>query len=79
MLLKNHDANEYADTCGIRCKVEVNESVNQARNELQNGNTSGALLHLDAAKMEIIYHNKFYAISTKANLLQDIIRAESGQ
>jgi hypothetical protein len=53
MILKNHEANEYADTCGIQCKVEVNESVNQARNELQNGNTSGALLHLGAAQMAL--------------------------
>ena len=52
-LLRNHSANESVDTCGIQCKVEVNESINQARNEIQNGNTSGALFHLDLAKQSL--------------------------
>jgi hypothetical protein len=53
VLLRNHIANESVDTCGIQCKVEVNESINQARNELQNGNTSGALFHLDLVKQSL--------------------------
>lgn len=53
MLLKNHEANEYVDTCGIQCKVEVNQSINQASNELQNGNISGALLHLELARQSL--------------------------
>lgn len=69
MLLKNHEADEHVDTCGIQCKVEVNESVNQARNELQNGNTSGALLHLDAAQMAINTTEE-----DRNNLSQQILR-----
>lgn len=53
MLLKKHEANEYVDTCGLQCKVEVNESINQARSDLQKGNTSGVLLHLDLATQSL--------------------------
>jgi hypothetical protein len=53
MLLKKHEANEYVDRCGLQCKVEVNESINQARSGLQKGNTSGVLLHLDLATQSL--------------------------
>jgi hypothetical protein len=57
-LVLKHPSNNSSNThssssepfCGIQCKVEVNDSINNARIQIQKGNISGVLSHLDAAQ-----------------------------
>jgi hypothetical protein len=37
-------------SCGIQCHVGLNDSINQARDEIKKGNNTGALYHLQAAQ-----------------------------
>ncbi|HEY7110743.1 MAG TPA: hypothetical protein VH415_15060 [Nitrososphaeraceae archaeon] len=60
-LILKHPSNNSSNTqssssepsCGIQCKVEVNDSINNARIQIQKGNISGVMSHLDAAQREL--------------------------